>query len=100
MPQDLRLTLNDAQWARLLDALDDWRHAEKAYGDEAAKYAGVRWIDDGPPRRDNWPQRVTPEAWGPLKQRRLAADEARAAYYELAASLGESPPRTRRPPIA
>ena len=88
------MSLSDAQRARLLDALEDWRKAEKAYGDEAAKHAGA-------PPEDQWPMPVvTPEAEETLTRLRVAADKARAAYYELAASFGESPPPTRRPPLA
>ena len=94
------MTLNHAQRARLLDALDAWRDAEKAYGDEAAKHAGAWWIDAGRPPQGMWlPLEVTPEAWESLKRLRGTANEARAAYYEIAASFGESPPLTRRPPV-
>jgi hypothetical protein len=95
------MSLNDAQRARLLDALNDWRDAEKAYGDEAAKYAGAWWIGAGtPPDGARPPPEVTPGVWDTLKRLRGAANEVRATYYETAASLGESPPRMRRPPVA
>jgi hypothetical protein len=87
------MTLNHAQRAHLLDALDAWRDAEKAYGDEAAKCAGAWWMDAGRPPEGMWlPLEVTPEAWETLRRLRGAANEARAAYYEIAASFGESPP--------
>ena len=94
------MSLSDARRARLLDALDDWRDGEKVYGDEAAKYAGAWWIDAGRPRKPcgfRWKSRP---AWETLKRLRGAANEVRATYYETAASLGESPPRMRRPPVA
>lgn len=76
------MSLSDGQRARLLDALEAWREAEKAYGDEAAKHAG-------PSPDDQWPRPVvTHEGRETLNRLRVAADEARAAYYELAVSCG------------
>ena len=77
--------MNDGQRMRLLLARDAWRDTEKAYSNEAARYAVVWWIANGPPA-DLWPEPVTAAALARLRELRKAADTARTDYYDLAAT--------------
>jgi hypothetical protein len=78
--------MNDAQRMRLLLARDAWRDAEKAYSNEAARYAGVWWFAQGSPPDERWPEPVTAAALARLRELREAADTARTDYYDLAAT--------------
>lgn len=72
--------MNEQERHRLIAAHDEWRAAERAYSDEAAKYVQAWWVAEGPP--DEMPQQLTREALDTLTRLRAAADEARNAYYE------------------
>jgi hypothetical protein len=71
---------------RILAAQDAWLAAEKAYHDEANKYAGAWWLDGLIP--DDEPEPLTREALVELDRLREAAASALAVYRDEV--LGES----------
>ena len=59
---------------QVLDALEDWRLAERAYSDELLPYQSTGWRAEGPPV----PPEKAPDSdsFKELKRLRKAADEA------------------------